>query len=204
MAAAPAAYNPFQPVLDMTREFVLTYPTPTIQIADRHTVSTTLSAFRLHWNTLEEWRGFADLVTAYWNNNVTPNDKQSLVYNGGEYGGRYRRLSSGISRAANEGDVSSLHNEFVTPVLGNAANGIDNAPLPSDRHSRLQRWSQGVEARALAGIPDSVMVTDFGHPGYPRRITAMVEIKNPWRVTPDLVDQVIQSILPLILLRLIC
>jgi hypothetical protein len=48
-----------------------------------------------------------------------------------------------------------------------------------------------VEANALAGIPDFVMAAEYGSP---RRITAILEVKNPWQVTPRLVDEVIQSV----------
>jgi hypothetical protein len=194
MMGAPAGFNPWDPLIfDLTREFVLTYPTPTIQVTEWPTVSTTPPVFRLHWNTLEEWRDFGDRVIEYWNNTVTPNDKQSFVSTQGEYVGRYRGASW---KAAMGGNVKSLYDDFITAVQDSAANGRNNAHLPSDRHSRLQRGDQGVEANALAGIPDCVMVSDFG---YPRRFTAVIEIRDPWRVTPDLVDQVIQSILPLIL-----
>lgn len=192
MAAPP--YNALaQQAFDLTRDVVLSYPMPTIQVADIHSLSTTHSTYRLHWNTLEEWRDFGDLVIAYWNT-VPQTDKTSMVFASGEFSGRYQRVSSALFAAANEGMVRNLHGEFVIPVQNNAANGINNAPLPSDRHSRLQQWDQGVEANALAGMPDCVMASDFGHPGYLRRITAMIEIKNPWQVTPALVDQVIWSI----------
>lgn len=72
-------------------------------------------------------------------------------------------------------------------------NGLNGAARPKDKHSKSQRWEQGVEANNLAGIPAFVMVTEYGN--LPRRITAMLEIKNPWQVTPALIDAVINSII---------
>ena len=44
----------------------------------------------------------------------------------------------------------------------------------------------------MAGIPDFVMATEYTYP--PRRITAIIEVKNPWHVTPARIDAVINSI----------
>ena len=98
-----------------------------------------------------------------------------------------------FTRVANEGDVKGRIQEFVVPVHSAAANGLNGAPRPTDQHSKLQRWEQGVEANNLAGIPDFVMATEYGIP--PRRITAMLEVKNPWQVTPARIDAVINSTL---------
>ena len=90
---------------------------------------------------------------------------------------------------ANEGEVRGRIQEFVLPVHSAAANGLNGAPRPTDRHSVLQRWEQGVEANHLAGIPDFVMATEYGNPQ--RRVTVLLEVKNPWQVTPALIDAVI-------------
>ena len=187
---ASPAYNPLaQQVFDLSREFILSYATPTVLVSDRSTNSTTQSTYRLRWNTIHIWENFGTLVTTYWNA-VPQTDKQQFVYTQNAYSDRYQILSSGLSRAANEGDVKSLVNEFVTPVHWAAANGLNGAARPVDQHSRFQRWEQGVEANQLAGIPDFVLTTEHGHP---RRITAVVEVKNRWQVNPGGVDHVIQS-----------
>ena len=113
------------------------------------------------------------------------------MFNQGEFSARFSAVGL-FSTAANEDDVKALIQEFVQPVHSGPANGYNDAPRPSDRHSRLHRWEQGVEANAQAGIPDFVMTTEYGYP--PHRVTAMVEVKNPWQVMPALIDQVIQSI----------
>jgi len=185
-----APYDPWaQPAFDLSRDYVLTNPTPPSLIADVVTHSTTRSVYRLHWNTITPWNDFGARVIQYWNN-ILQLDKQTNVMTRGDYGARFRDV--GYSRAGNEGDVRALIIEFVQAVHSSAANGRDNAPRPSDQHSTLQRWEQGVEANALAGLPDLVMRSQHGYA--PHRITVMVEAKNPWQVTPGRIDQVIQSI----------
>jgi len=77
---AVVAYNPLaQQIFDLSRDFVLTYLTSTIRVANRLTASTTQSTYRLHWNTIDVWQNFDALVIAYWNA-VPQNDKQHFIY----------------------------------------------------------------------------------------------------------------------------
>jgi Protein kinase domain len=160
-------------------------------VANVLTRSTTRSTYRLHWNRLAHWDDFGARVIEYWNNTVTQNDKQAAVLHHGAYS-HATQLVTLYSRAASEDQVKGYLRDFFVPVHSAAANGLNYAPPPSDRHSILQRWEQGVEANALAGIPDFVMATEDAYPL--RRVTALLEVKNPWQVTPELIDQVIQSI----------
>ena len=185
-----APFDPWgQAAFDLSRNYVLTNPTPPVTVSNLLTNSTTRSVYRLHWNTIAHWNDFGAQVVQYWNA-VPQVDKQANVMTRTAYGDRFQDV--GYSRAGNEGDVKALISAFVQPVHSSAANGRNGAPRPSDRHSNLQRWEQGVEANALAGIPDLVMITEYGYA--PRRVTVMVEVKNPWQVTPDRIDQVIQGI----------
>jgi len=174
---------------DLSREFVLTHPTPPVVVSNSVTTSTTRSCYRMHWNTIGVWHDFRDRVVQYWTTGVTPYDKQRNVLALDTFRDRFQ--SVGTTPAANEGDVKTRLNEFVQAVHSAAANGRNHAPRPSDRHSQLQRWENGVEAREHAGIPDFIMASEYGNP---RRITVVVEVKNPWQVTAPLVDLVIQSI----------
>jgi len=184
-----APFDPWgQAAFDLSRDYVLTHSTPPVMVSNLLTNSTTRSVYRLHWNTIAIWNDFGARVIQYWNA-VLQVDKQTNVMTGTAYGDRFRAV--GNSAAGNEGDVKALINEFIQPAHSAAANGRDGAPRPSDRHSHLQRWEQGVEANALAGIPDLVMITEYGYA--PRRVTVMVEVKNPWQVTPARIDQVIQG-----------
>ena len=183
-------YNPQQQLLfDLSRDFVLTHSTPPVAVANVLTNSTTQSVYRLHWNTITPWNGFGNTVIQYWNA-VPQHDKQENVITQGAYADHFQ--SVGFSQAGNEGNIKALIDLFVQSVHSSAANGRNGAPRPSDRHSKLLRWEPGVEANAHAGIPDFVMISEYGH--HPHRVTAMMEAKNPWQVTPALIDQVIRGI----------
>jgi len=189
MAVAP--FDPWgQPALDLSRDLILTNPTPLTLVADRVTHSTTRSVYRVHWNTIAPWNDFGARVIHYWNN-VSQVDKQTNVMERAAYRDRFQRVE--FSMAGNEGNVRALIFEFVAAVHSATANGGNggNAPRPSDPHSILQQWEQGVEANALAGRPDLVMRSEHGH--IPYRVTVMVEAKNPWQVIPAGLDQVVQG-----------
>ena len=181
-----APYDPWGlPAFDLSRDYVLTNPTPPTLIADRVTHSTTRSVYRVHWNTIAPWNDFSTRVIQYWNS-IPQLDKQANVIAQEGYRHCFQRV--GFSTAGNEGNVRALIFEFVAAVHSAAANGGngDNTPRPSDRHSVLQQWEQGVEANALAGCPDLVMRSEYGR--VPYRVTVMVEAKNPWQVTPAGLD----------------
>ena len=189
--AMAAAFDPWaQQIFNISREFILSYPTPPIQIAHRVTRSTTRSVYRLQWNWIASWDNFGALVHHYWNNIVTQNDKQTNVYTQGAYTDRVQGVAM-LNTNANEGDIKGRIDAFVVPVHTAAANGLNGAPRPSDLHSLMQRWEPGVQANQLAGIPDFVFAAEQGNP---RRVTAVFEVKNPWHVTPARIEEVISSI----------
>ena len=193
-----AQYDPWAiQTFNLCRGDILTYPIPPVQLANELTRSTTRSTYRLHWNQLALWENFGAHVHHYWNNVVPQADKQSSVFTQGEYSGIVQRVAT-FRRVGNEGDVKGRIQDFVVPVHAAVANGLNHAPRPSDRHSVFQRWEQSVEANSLAGIPDFAMATEYGIPR--RRITALIEVKNPWQVTPALIDAAINSIIHCIFL----
>jgi hypothetical protein len=157
-----AQFDPWAQVFDLSRDYILSHPTPPIQIADSVTASTTKSSYRLHWNGIASWNDFGDLVHEYWNNVVTPADKQRYVFDTGSY----RRAVQGIAtdtRVANEGNVKVCIDAFPVAIHSAAANSSMGAPRPSDRHSKLERWGNGIEGGGVAGIPDFVMATEFAY-----------------------------------------
>ena len=186
-----AQYDPWDPeIFDLFRQYILTSPTPPIRVANVLTNSMTRSTYRLHWYWLALWEDFGDLVNQYWNNVVPQADKQRNVFTRAAYRNRVQIVAMD-ARVANEGNIKMWIDKFVVEVHSAAANGLNGATRSIDQHSKLQRWEQGVEANNLAGMPDFVMVTEYGNP--PRRIAAMLEVKNPWQVTPAIIDAVINS-----------
>jgi hypothetical protein len=190
-----AQYDPWTSVFDLSREYILSNPTPPIQIADSHSASTTRSTYRLHWNGIALWADFGDLVHQYWNNVVTPDDKQQYVFDTGSYSRAVQQIAM-ETRVSNESNVKVCIDAFPVPIHSAAANGSMGAPRPSDRHSKFERWGIGIEG-GVAGVPDFVMATETLY--LPRRITAMIEVKNPWLVTPALIDDVINGTIPALL-----
>jgi hypothetical protein len=184
-------FDPWAPqTFDLSREYILSNPTPSIQVANVLTNSTTKSTYRLHWNWLALWEDFGNLVHQYWNNVVPQADKRRNVFSRGAYSNAVQLVAT-FMRVANEGDIKGRIQDFVIPVHSAAANGLNGAPRPIDQHSVLQRWEQGVEANNLAGIPDFIMATEYGNPQ--RRVTVLLEVKNPWQVTPTFIDAVING-----------
>jgi len=177
-----------QPAFDLFHDDALMHPTLPTLIADVVLQSTTRSVYRLHWNTIAIWNDLSARVIQYWNS-VPQLDKQTNVITIGEYTGRFNRV--GFSRAGNEGDITAIILDFVQPVQSSAANGTNSAPQPSDRHSILQQWTQGVEGNAVAGCPDLVMRSEYGYA--PHRVTVMGEVKNPWQVTLAGIDQIVRQ-----------
>jgi hypothetical protein len=72
-----------QPVLpfDLARGVILSLPAPAPKIAMRNllTGSSTVSPYRVHWNELLLWEGFAETVSRYWNDIVPQHDKLQNV-----------------------------------------------------------------------------------------------------------------------------
>jgi len=128
-------FDPWAQVFNLSREYILSSPTPPIQIADIVSQSTTRSTYRLHWNTIAFWGNFGDLVQHYWNNVVTQADKQQFVFTQDGYRLMVQTLASGMS-IANEDITKVCIDTF--PVAA-AANGLNGAPRPSDQHSKLER-----------------------------------------------------------------
>ena len=103
---AGALFDPWgPPALDLSRDLILTNPTPPTLVADRVTHSTTRSVYRVHWNTIAPWEDFGARVIQYWNN-VPQVDKQTNVMEQAAYQDRFQCV--GFSMAGNEGNVRAL------------------------------------------------------------------------------------------------
>ena len=179
-----------QPVpFDMNRNSVLTFELPAIPLAPVAELSrsTTLSRYRLHWDHLFRWNNFGQTVQQYWDT-VPEADKLANVFHIQTFLYHHQRLPMAHLNSA-EDHIRARIDSRVVLLHDAAANGVGDAPYPSDRHSRMVRWAQGFHANQLAGIPDFVFQTESA----PIRTTAFVEVKNPWLVTPARIDQVLDG-----------
>ena len=174
---------------DMTRNSVLTVELPSIPLAPAAELSrsTTLSRYRLHWDHLFRWNDFDQTVQQYWDT-VPEADKLANVLHLQAFFLIYQTLPAAHVNSA-EGHIRAQIDSLVKVLHNAAANGLGNAPRPTDRHSCMVRWDQGFYANQLAGIPDFVFQTESA----PVRPTALVEVKNPWLVTPAGIDQVLDG-----------
>ena len=73
---------------------------------------------------------------------------------------------------------------FVMATLPIAIVGLR---LPSDAHATFYPCGGGAGSWDLAGVPDFVL-------RYVNRVTALIEAKNPWRVTPQPINEVLNGL----------
>jgi len=189
----PNVYQPAPPALlginlatlDTRRDATLSVALPHLQAAEHTSASTTRGRYRLRWNHLHEWQDFDQLVLAYWNEQVVPDDKQALVANLSTMQSRFAEVSAGIYPT--EPHISDAVRDFPATLHGYTANGFGGAPLPSDVHSQFFRCTSGAGSFGLIGHADLVLYSQTG------RVTGVVEVKNPWLVTPQQMDQVVDG-----------
>lgn len=184
LLAAPP-YNEYAPIgFDMSRSELLSRPTPQFTPAVERARSTTKSKYRLRWNHLLPWNGFEAAVVNYWNA-LPQNDKFAAVTSRFNHSFAVQTIAND-TRIASEGDIRFCMNTYAVYVHAAAANGLNGAPLPTppDIHSTLRRYENGGDLLGVTGIPDFVMNSNTG------RYTAMVEVKNPWLVTPATIESV--------------
>jgi hypothetical protein len=86
-----------------------------------------------------------------------------------------------------EEDIKRCFMTFPGAVHGLAANGENGAPLPSDRHSAIFSNAAGAGSHGLVGICDLVFLSQDN------AVKALVEIKNPWMVSAQKIDEVLNS-----------
>ena len=180
-----AAVNPVVPVPTVMRESLLLTALPPFRHGPQPSTSVTRCRYRLRWNELHLWNNFGQSVSDYWNTQVSYADRAALVTTLQAIGERWNDIAN-YPRTLTEDDIKGKIDTYPAYFHRCAANGANGAPLPSDRHSVPYRCSQGAGAFGLSGVADFVM-TDLD------RVTVVIEVKNPWLVTPQQIDQVIDG-----------
>jgi hypothetical protein len=180
MAWIPGVPFPF----DVNREGLLSHSLPPFQAGDQPTTSTTTCRYRLRWNQLDLWNNFEDQVLTYWNT-VALDDRAALVALLNDLGVRWYVIAND-QRILSEDDIKVSIDLYPNHFHRIAANGQLGAPLPIDDHSTISRCTPGAAQWGLVGVPDFVM---HGL----NSVTALMEVKNPWLVTPQQIDEVIDS-----------
>jgi hypothetical protein len=172
--------------LDSTRGTVLKTSLPPVRPALRTATSTTKSRFRLRWDELAEWHSFEDDAVAYFNNVVPPTDLAALIANYNGVKGLWEAVFG--ERVRTEADIKRCVLTYVRQIHNIAARGASSAPLPSDDHSTLVPIEPGAGSYNLLGVSDFALFNELE-----QRVTAVAEVKNPWIVTPQMIDAVIDG-----------
>jgi hypothetical protein len=180
-----AAVDPDVAEVSTARESLLLTPLPPFRQGPQPSTSVTRCRYRLRWNELLHWNNFGQNVSDYWNTQVSYADRAALVTTLQAIRERWRQIAD-YPRTLTEDDIKAHIDNYPVYFHQCAANGANGAPLPSDRHSVPYRCSQGAGAFGLSGVADFVM-TDLD------RVTVVIEVKNPWLVTPQQIDEVIDG-----------
>jgi hypothetical protein len=184
------AFNPYLPFLanefNLNRESVLGYSLPPFRAGDQPSTSTTTCRYRLRWNQLNLWNDFEHRVLAYWNT-VSQADRTAFVAAQTDLQFRWRAIATN-PRILSEDDIKASVDSYPIYFHRMAANGdVFGAPLPNDIHAAIDRCTLGAAQWGLVGVPDFVM--------HYAEVRALMEVKNPWLVTPQQIDEVIDGIL---------
>ena len=171
-------------VFNLDRSNLLASPFPPFLAGPQAATSSTTSRYRLRWNRLNIWNDFPNQVIAHWNS-VPPHDRNALVATQNELQGRWQSIAEN-PRILNEDDVKACIREYPLICHGHAANSHRGAPLPSDAHATFYPCGGGAGSWNLAGVPDFVL-------HYVNTVTALIEAKNPWLVTPQSINEVLNG-----------
>lgn len=125
------------------------------------------------------------MVTNYWDNVVPIWDKQALVVVSSTYWDRWGDVTNPASTS--EGNIKDAFRDFPQKIQNFLGASV---PFPSDVHSAIAPCHAGGASNwGLVGTPDFVL---HNHRGT-YSVTAVVEIKTPWNVTPQQIDQVLDG-----------
>ena len=178
---APLAY-PF----DTRRDAVLVSEFPTVRDAAHPATSTTKSRHRLRWRVLQPWDAFEHHAIDYFATVFTAADRQALIITAT---GLYQLFAAvNDTEARTEADIKSLLLQFIMEVHNIAARGKNGAPLPSDSHASVIRVEAGAGNYGLVGVSDFGMYNDTQ-----TRVCLVGEAKNPWNVTPQKIEEVLNG-----------
>jgi hypothetical protein len=176
--------QPVVPQFDITRQELLGQPLQPPQVGQgRLPLSSTLSPYRVRPNAIHRWDDFPTLVADYHTRFVTQADKLAQIGTQSNviaiYAHVRRYIISSESHVKKILDAMPVlfHEMITTSSMGQA--------LPSDAHSQILRYDPNLRT---AGWPDFVFLSTDG-----TRATVMMDAKNPWKVTPTSIEQVLNG-----------
>lgn len=171
------------PQFDVSRQMLLEQPLQLPQIGQRLPQSSTLSAYRVRPNAIHRWDDFPALVTQY-HGHIPQADKLAGIGFMLNVIDTYNHVRAQV--VSSESRVKAVIDAMPIRFHEMLTTSNNGQPLPSDVHSMIQRYEP---AMRMAGWPDYIFWAADG-----TRSTVMMDGKNPWKVTPVSIDQVLDGI----------
>jgi hypothetical protein len=176
LAMLPRGFN-------LTRWQVLALQLPSVGIGNRPSTASTTSPFRLRWTQLDQWANFGNEVVTYCNQLMPPLDRIAHIGNLESLSEHFIQVR--LSDVTSEPEVKAMMEALPIYCHHKVANNMYGEPLPTDAHSLIYRNRAG--GYGLLGKVDFVFASRLG------RVTAVMEAKNPWMITPAGIDEVLNG-----------
>ena len=170
-------------IFDVSREGLLTLDLPVLSQHHNVAVGNTVSTHGVYPDHIAEWHEFPQEVIQYWATQVTQNDKAAMIHS---WQSVLWSLNTYYRHRAWDEEVVGTALWSLPFAFHRVATRDDSGqPRPSDQHSDIISFQPGWN---FLGRPDY-----FFHSPPQRRITAVVDAKKPWSVTPLEIDAVLNG-----------
>jgi hypothetical protein len=171
------------PQFDLSRRQLLELPLQEPIVGTNLPRSTTFSAYRVSPNIIRTWDNFPRLVIQYYAN-VPEADKIARIGFITDANLIYNTVAAQV--VSNEDHIKSVIDQQPVRFHQMVTTSINGQDPPSDIHSQIERFSSGMR---LAGWSDY-----FFRSADKTRVSAVMEGKNPWKVTPSKITEVLNGI----------
>jgi hypothetical protein len=170
------------PRFDLSRQQLLELPLQEPLVGTNLPRSATLSAYRVTPNVIRRWDQFPNLVIQYYRA-VPQADKSARIGFITDANRIYNTVAAFV--VSNEDQVKLVIDQQAVVFHQMITTSINGQPSPSDVHSQIERFSPGMQ---LAGWSDYLFLV-----GDRTRVSAVMEGKNPWKVTPVQITEVLNG-----------
>jgi hypothetical protein len=184
-------YGNVIPQFDLSRQQLLAFPLQEPRVGTNLPQTTTLSAYRVSPNVIRTWDDFPQLVAQYHAQIVPQADKVAQIGFIVEANSIYNAAAAQV--VSNEDQIKTVIDLQPVRFHQMLTTSINGQPSPSDMHSQIERFS--TSGMGFVGWSDYYFSS-----ADKTRATVMMEGKNPWKVTPTKITEVLNGIYPYSLL----
>jgi hypothetical protein len=163
-------------LFDVSRQTPLGYHLDDIRLGQQLTAGSTHSTLRVRPSEILEWANFPQEVALYWNQTVPPDDKVALIHSQQSTITTFNALRHFV--VTTENDIKFALNAAPFSIHRVATRSDNGQPIPTDAHSEILQYQAG--GMGLFGEPDYYFKDTTG-----QRVTAVMDAKTPWEVTPQ-------------------